>query len=55
MVERKAESQIGSLTPDHKKLGIDLIPVGADGVQHTVEKILRRATSLLQTAPQSEV
>jgi hypothetical protein len=29
--------------------------VGADGVQHTVEKILRRATSLLQTAPQSEV
>jgi hypothetical protein len=50
MVERK-----GSLTPDHKKSGIDPIPVCADGVRHTIGKILRRSTSLLQTSSQSEV
>jgi hypothetical protein len=47
IVERKAGSQIGSLTPDHKKSGIDSIPVCADGVWHTVGKLLRGATSLL--------
>jgi hypothetical protein len=55
MVKRRAGSQTGSLTPDHKKSGIDPIPVCADGVQHTVGKLLRRATSLLQTSSQSEV
>jgi hypothetical protein len=55
MVERRAKSQTSSLTPDHKKSGIDPIPVGADGMQHIVEKILRRATSLLQTSSQFEV
>ncbi len=55
MVKRRAGSQIGSLTPDHKKSGIDPIPMFVDGVQHTVGKLLRRATSLLQTSSQSEV
>jgi len=55
MVERRARSQISNLTPDHKKSGIDPILVCAGGVRHTVGKLLRRATSLLQTSSQSEV
>jgi hypothetical protein len=55
MVERKAGSQTSSLTPDHKKLGIDPILVCADGVQHNVGKLLKRATSFLQTSSQSKV
>jgi hypothetical protein len=55
MVERRAGSQSASLTPDHKKSGIDPIPVCADEVQHTVGKLLRRYTSLFQTSSQSEV
>jgi len=47
MGERRAGSQIGNLTPDHKKLGIDPIPVCADELKHTVGNLLRRATSLL--------
>jgi hypothetical protein len=55
MAKRRAESQIGNLTPDHKKSGIDPISVCADRARHTVGKLLRRATSLLQTSSQSEV
>jgi hypothetical protein len=55
MVERRAESQTGNLTPDHQKSGIDLVSVCVGGVQHTVGKLLRRATSLLQTSSQLEV
>jgi hypothetical protein len=55
MAERKAGSQIGSLTPNHNKLGINSIPVCVDGVWHTIGKILKRAISLLQTSSQSEV
>jgi len=47
MGKRRVGSQTGSLTPDHKKLGIDPISVCVDAVKHTVEKLLRRATSLL--------
>jgi hypothetical protein len=47
--------QTDSLTSDHKKLRIDPTPGCEEGVQHTVEKILRRATSLLQTSFQFEV
>jgi hypothetical protein len=47
MVKRRAGSQTGSLTPDHKKSGIDPTPVCAEGVRHTVGKLLRRATRLL--------
>jgi hypothetical protein len=55
MGKRRAGSQIRSLTPDHKKLGIDPILLCADGVRHTIGKLLRRATSLLETSSQSEV
>jgi len=55
MVKRRAGSQIGSLTPDHKKSGINPILVCEDGVRHTVGKLLRRTTRLLQTSSQSEV
>jgi hypothetical protein len=55
MGKRRAGSQTSSLTPNHKKSGIDPIPVCSDGVQHTVGKLLRRATSLIQNSSQSEV
>jgi hypothetical protein len=45
MYERTTESQIGSLTLDHKKLGIDPTPVCAGRLRHTVGKLSRRATS----------
>jgi hypothetical protein len=45
MVERKAGSQTGSLTLDHKKSEIDPISVCAEEVQHTITKLSRRATS----------
>jgi ATP-dependent Clp protease ATP-binding subunit ClpA len=47
MVERRAESQTGSLTPDHKKSGIDPTLGYAKEVRHTIGKLLRRATRLL--------
>jgi len=37
------------------KVGINPIPVCTGGVQHTVGKLSRRATSLLHTSSQSEV
>jgi hypothetical protein len=55
MVKRRVESQTSSLTPDHKKLGISPIPACAGGVRYTVKKLLRRATSFLQTSSQSKV
>jgi len=55
MAKRKADSQIGSLTPDHYKSGIDPISVRACGVKHTIEKILTKATTLIQTSLRSEV
>jgi hypothetical protein len=55
MVERRAGSQTGSSTPDHKKSGIDPTSMFEVGVRHTVGKLLRRATSLLHTSSQSEV
>ncbi len=38
-----------------KKSRIDPIYLDADNVRHTVEKLLMRATTLLQTTPRSEV
>jgi hypothetical protein len=55
MAKRKARSQIANLTPDHKKLGIDLIYLFAEGMQQTVGKLSTRATTLLEIASQSEV
>ncbi len=55
IVERRVVSQTGSLTPNHKKSRIDPIPMCEDGVRHTIGKLLRRATSLLETSSRSEV
>jgi hypothetical protein len=55
MAKRRAGSQNGNLTPDHKKSGIDPICLAAGGVPHTIGKLLTRATTLLQTTLRSEV
>ncbi len=55
MAKRKVGSQIANLTLDQKKSGINLIYLAAEGVQHIVEKLSTIATTLLQTASQSEV
>jgi len=47
MAKRRARNQIGNLTPDHKKSGIDPIYLAAGGVPHTVGKLSTRATTLL--------
>jgi hypothetical protein len=47
MAKRKVRSQIGSLTPNHQKSGIDPISLCAGGVQHVVEKLSTKAIALL--------
>jgi hypothetical protein len=47
MVKKKAKSQIGSLTFNHKKLGINLMSLHAGGMQHAVGKLSARVTTLL--------
>jgi hypothetical protein len=46
MTKRKTGSQIISLIPNHKKLGIEPIYLDAEGVQHIIGKLLMRATTL---------
>jgi hypothetical protein len=53
--KRKVGSQIANLTLDQKKSGINPIYLAIGGVQHTVEKLLMRATTLLYIAFRSEV
>jgi hypothetical protein len=48
MVNRKAGSQIGSLTFDHLKSGINPISLRAGGVPHSIGKILMRGTTFLK-------
>ncbi len=55
MAKRRARSQTANLTPDQKKSGIDPIYLSVDNMQHTIGKPSTKATTLLQTAPQSEV
>jgi len=55
MGKRRVGSQTCNLTPDHKKSGIDLFPTPEDEVRWGVGKLLRRATTLVQTSLQSEV
>jgi len=50
MAKRKVGSQIGNLTPDHKKSRINPIYLSAKCVRHTIGKLSTRATTLLQTA-----
>jgi len=47
MAKRRAKSQIASLTPDPKKLGINPIYLAAEGMRHTVGNLSTRATTLL--------
>ncbi len=54
MGKRKAGSQSASLTPDHKKSGIDLFPMSDSGVRHGVGKISTRATTLVKTSSRSD-
>jgi hypothetical protein len=54
MTKRKAGSQIGNLTPNHKKSGIDSISLRAGGMRHTIEKLSMRDTTLFQTSSSSE-
>jgi hypothetical protein len=55
MAKRRVGSQIVNLTVDQKKLGIDPIYLSADKVRHIVEKLLTRATTLLEIAFRFEV
>jgi len=55
MAKRRAGSRTASLTPDHKKSGIDPIYLATGGVPHIVEKLLKRATTFLLIALQSGV
>jgi hypothetical protein len=54
MGKRRAGSQTGSLTPDHKKSGINLFPTSELRVRYVVGKISTRATSLVQTSLRSD-
>jgi hypothetical protein len=54
MGKRRVGSQIANLSPDHKKLGIDLFPTSELRVRYVVEKISTRATSLVQTSLRSD-
>jgi len=54
MGKRRAGSQTGSLTPDHKKSGIDLFPTSELRVQYVVAKISTRSTSLVETLLRSD-
>jgi hypothetical protein len=55
MAKRRAGGQIASLTPNQKKSWIDPNYWSVDNVPHNVGKLLMRATTLLQTEPQSKV
>jgi hypothetical protein len=55
MAKRRVGSQTANLTPDQKKSRINLIYLFADDIQHTFTKFSTRATTLLHTAPRSEV
>jgi hypothetical protein len=55
MGKRRAESQTDSLTPDHKKSGINPFLTCVGGVQHGVGKISRRATRLVKNSSRLEI
>jgi hypothetical protein len=50
MAKRRAGNQTASLTPDHKKSGINLIYLATEGMPHTFGKLSTRATTLFQIA-----
>jgi len=48
--QKKGRESNASLTPDHKKSGIDPIYLATRGVPHIIQKLLTKATTLLQIA-----
>ncbi len=54
MGKRRAGSQIGNLSPDHKKSGIDIFPTFELRVRYVVGKMTTRAKSLVQTSLRSD-
>jgi hypothetical protein len=55
MAKRRVGSQTASLTPDHKKSGIDPMYFSAESVRYIIEKLSMRAITLLQTTSPLEV
>jgi hypothetical protein len=55
MAKNKVESQIGSLTLTIKSQESPSISLRVGDMPHTIEKLLTRAITLLQTSSQSEV
>jgi hypothetical protein len=55
MGKRRAGSQTASLTPDHQKSVIDVLPTSELRVRDVVGKIWTRATSLVQTSLRSDL
>jgi hypothetical protein len=53
MAKRKAKSQIGSLTPDHKMSRINPISMRVGGVRHTVESSRRKLQLCFKSHPDS--
>jgi hypothetical protein len=51
----KRRAGISSLTPDHKKLGIDPISMCVGGVQHGIGNLSKRAIRLVQILSRSEI
>jgi hypothetical protein len=51
MAKIKAMSQIGSLTPDHRKSGLNPTPLRAGGLRHTVGKLSMKATTSVDPIP----
>jgi hypothetical protein len=45
MAKRKVESQTANLTPNQKKLRIDLIYFAVEGVRHTIGKVVNSPKS----------
>jgi hypothetical protein len=47
MTKSRVENQTANLTHDYKKSRIDLIYLASDNMQHTVGKLLTKATTFL--------
>jgi len=55
MPKRRAGSQTAGSTLDQKKSGSDPIYLVVEGVQHTIENLSTRATTLIESASRSKV
>jgi hypothetical protein len=55
MMKREVGSQIGNLTPEHEKSGIDPISLHVGGERHTIGNLSTTTTTWFQTSSQSKV